>query len=109
MSLSNEHVTGFLFGIGVAGLGFYYYKKNQPQVDAWLKEQGIELPESPVRNYAEMKLEELVLEKERLEDLIAEREASVPPTFRSVVTEGQNETTDCNDEEIDDEEMQTTV
>jgi len=73
-SISSQHVTGFVVGLGVAAAGFYFYKKNQKRVDAWLRQQGIALPASEASDYQAMTLEELVREKEQLEDLIAERE-----------------------------------
>ncbi len=74
MNLNSQHITGFIVGIGVAGLGFYLYKKNQSQVDEFLRKQGIQLPVDSGKDFAAMDLEELVSEKEKLEDLIAERE-----------------------------------
>ncbi len=72
--ISSQHVTGFVVGLGVAAAGFYFYKKNQKRVDDWLRHQGIALPAAEASDYQAMTLEELVREKERLEDLIAERE-----------------------------------
>ena len=72
--ITSQHVTGFAVGLGVAAAGFYYYKKNQKQVDEWLRQQGIAVPASSGTDYAAMTLQELVREKETLEDLIAERE-----------------------------------
>lgn len=77
MAITSQHVTGFAIGLGVAGLGFYVYKKNQPQIDDFLRKQGIQLPDRGSQDYSAMTLEELVSEKERLEDLIAEREMAV--------------------------------
>lgn len=75
MAISSQHVTGFVIGLGAAAAGFYLYKKNQKQVDAWLRKQGIELPAGDaLSDYENLTLEELVREKENLEDLIAERE-----------------------------------
>ena len=74
MNLNSEHVTGFAVGLGAAALGFYLYKKNQNQVDQWLQQQGINIPQGNGKTDASMSLEELMREKERLEDLIAERE-----------------------------------
>ena len=74
MNITSQHITGFVVGIGVAGLGFYLYKKNQPRIDEFLRRQGIQLPVQPGRDYPSMTLEELVVEKEKLEDLIDERE-----------------------------------
>ena len=74
MSVTSEHVTGFAVGIGAAALGFYLYKKNQSQVETWLRQQGINVPQSDSKKASAMSLEELMREKEQLEDLIAERE-----------------------------------
>ncbi len=74
MNITSEHVTGFIVGIGVAALGFYMYKKNEVEVDEWLRRQSITLPGSPAKDQSGMSLEELLREKERLEDLVAERE-----------------------------------
>ena len=76
MTITSEHVTGFVVGLGVASLGFYMYKKNEPEIDEWLRRQSINLPipGSQAKDRSGMSLEELMREKERLEDLIAERE-----------------------------------
>ena len=77
MNLTTEHATGFAVGVGVAALGFYLYKKNQGRIDGFLRQQGINIPTAGAKEPANMTLEELVATKERLEDLIAEREMSV--------------------------------
>jgi hypothetical protein len=74
MPITSQHVTGFVVGLGVAAAGFYLYKKNQKRVDAWLERQGIHLPSAASADYGSMTLEDLVRQKENLEDLIAERE-----------------------------------
>ena len=76
MAISSNHVTGLVVGIGVASLGFYMYKKNEAQIDEWLRRQSINLPFPGCRakDSSGKPLEELLREKERLEDLIAERE-----------------------------------
>jgi len=74
MAINSNHITGFLVGLGVAGVGFYVYRKNQRNVDAWLNRQGINVQSSGGKDPAAMSMEELVIEKEQLEDLIAERE-----------------------------------
>jgi hypothetical protein len=74
MAITNDHVTGFLVGMGAAAAGFYLYRRNQAQVDAWLRNQGIQVGSGGERDPATMSLEDLVSEKERLEDVIAERE-----------------------------------
>ena len=72
--ITSQHVTGFVVGLGVSALGFYLYKKNQPKIDGFLRRQGIPIPNQGSRDEGSMTLEELVAEKEHLEDLIAERE-----------------------------------
>ena len=74
MALSTQHLAGFLAGLGAAAVGFYAYKKNQDKVDSFLSKQGIKVPGKSGRDSSSMSLEELVGEKERLEDLIAEKE-----------------------------------
>ena len=74
MGINTDHVTGLAVGLGAAALGFYLYKKNQNGVDEWLRAQGINVPKNDVTATAGMSVEDLMREKERLEDLIAERE-----------------------------------
>ena len=74
MAINSDHVTGLVVGVGVSALGFYLYMRNQAQIDEWLRKQGINVPTSPAKNPDAMSLDELRQEKERLEDLIAERE-----------------------------------
>jgi hypothetical protein len=74
MAINSNHITGFAVGLGAAAVGFYLYKKNQAHVDDWLRKQGINVPASSPRDPASMSLEDLVREKERLEDIIAEHE-----------------------------------
>jgi septal ring factor EnvC (AmiA/AmiB activator) len=74
MAINSQHITGFVIGLGAAAAGFYFYKKNQKQVDEWLRRQGIELPVATGCDYGSMTMEDLAREKEHLEDLLAERE-----------------------------------
>ncbi len=74
MAINSDHVTGFVVGLGASSLGFYLYKQNQHRVDDWLRQQGINVPQTGAKDETGMSLEELTREKERLEDLIAERE-----------------------------------
>ncbi len=78
MSMKPDHLTGFAVGLGAAAVGYYLYSKNKTQVDQFLKEHGIDIPSSPVADIANLSLEQLILEKERLEDIIAEREMAQP-------------------------------
>lgn len=74
LDITRDHVIGFLGGLGMSALGLYLYKKNQAAVDEFLRSQGIQIPGSQITDPGLMTLEELVREKERLEDAIAERE-----------------------------------
>ena len=74
MAISSQHATGFLLGLGTTAFTFYLYKKNQERIDEFLRSQGIEVSSSDGKDPASMSLEELILEKERFEDLIAERQ-----------------------------------
>lgn len=74
MAINSGHITGFFIGMGAAVGGFIAYKKNQERVDAYLGSKGITVPGSSSKNTSNMSLEELIAQKEELEDLIAERE-----------------------------------
>ena len=74
MRVSSQHIIGFAAGVGTAAMGFYLYKKNQCKIDNFLRSHGIKIADSGAKNYDNLTLEELVTEKEKLEDLIAERE-----------------------------------
>jgi hypothetical protein len=79
MSIKQEHMVGFAVGIGAAAAGYYFYRKNQAQVDQFLAEHGIDMPSPATIDAESLTLEQLVAEKERLEDLIAEREMAEAP------------------------------
>ena len=74
MSISSDHVTGFVVGVGVAALGFYVYKKNEGRSTNGCAASRSASPGLQAKDQAGESLEELLREKERLEDLIAERE-----------------------------------
>ncbi len=84
LNLTKDHAIGFLVGLGLSAVGFYLYKKNQGKVEEFLRSQGIEVSGSQAVATSTWSLEELVREKEHLEDLIAEKEimgkAEVPMT-----------------------------
>ena len=88
MAINSQHITGFVIGLGAAAAGFYFYKKNQKQVDEWLRKQGIELPTATGGDDGNRSLEDLVHEKERLEDLIAEREYAAEEETATDTTDG---------------------
>ncbi len=72
--INRDHVTGFVVGVGVAATGYYLYMKNKDKVDDFLAGHGIYVPKLDSEDLKEMTLEELVLKKENIEDLIAEKE-----------------------------------
>lgn len=74
MEITNQHMTGFVLGIGASAVAYYYYTKNRSSVNQWLETQGIKLPEHEQQDYSKLSIEDLEREKEKLEDLIAERE-----------------------------------
>lgn len=74
MNINSNHLVGFAAGIVASAGGFYLYKKNQARVDGWLRDQGIRVPSNTSAAPESMSMEELVTEKERLEDIIAARE-----------------------------------
>ncbi len=53
--------------------GLYLYMVNQRRVDTWPDGQGIRLPGASASDPGALTLEELLRQKEKLEDLIAER------------------------------------
>jgi hypothetical protein len=76
--MTQDHIAGFIAGVAVTAAALYVYKKNQTTVDDYLRQHGINLPPAAPRDFGKMTMEELVSEKERLEDLIAEREQAAP-------------------------------
>ena len=74
MAINAQHVTGFAAGIGISALGFYLYKRNQSKVDAFLGQHGIQISSGLEKDPQSMTLKELILAKEELEDIIAEKE-----------------------------------
>ncbi len=74
MAITTDHLVGLGVGIGVTALGFYLYRKNQDKVDSFLRSHGLDIPVNENKPLACMSLEELAILKERVEDMIAERE-----------------------------------
>ncbi len=69
-----EYLIGFMVGIGTTASGYYLYKKNKTKVDSFLRSQGIKVPNRTDEDTSSMSVEDLIREKERLEDVIAEKE-----------------------------------
>lgn len=76
-SINKDHIKGALVGIGICAAGYYIYKKNQTQVDSFLKKQGIDVSNNMSKDYNIMSLEELMETKELIEDIIAEKEMDI--------------------------------
>ncbi len=78
---TRDMIMGFIAGVAAGAFGHHYYKKNQAKINAFLAGRGINLPnlgggdDTTVSAGAGGSLEDLVAQKERLEDLIAEQEA----------------------------------
>ena len=70
--INKDHVIGAAVGVGVCAVGYYAYKKNQNQVDNFLRQQGINVSSTSHKDYKNMSLEDLMETKELIEDLIAE-------------------------------------
>lgn len=72
--ITKAHVVGAAVGIGVTVAGYYLYKKNKTKVDAFLRNQGINIKSCDSVNYEDMSVEVLTETKEHIEDILAERE-----------------------------------
>ena len=75
--ITRDHVTGALIGVGVVAAGYYIYKKNQSQVDSFMKKQGINLPNNMGKDYRHMSVVELMETKELIEDILAEKQINI--------------------------------
>ena len=74
--ITKAHVVGAAVGIGVTVAGYYLYKKNKTKVDAFLRNQGINIKSCDSVNYEDMSVEALTETKEHIEDILAEREVN---------------------------------
>lgn len=79
LAITNDHIKGALVGVGICAVGYYVYKKNQEQVDSFLRSQGINVTATVSKDYRAMSLEELMETKELIEDIIAEKESNDLP------------------------------
>jgi hypothetical protein len=80
MSIKSEHIAGFALGLGVAAVGLVLYSTNRSCVHNFLNKCGICTGRGRTEEPGSMPLKELVAEKERLEDIIAEREMAAEVT-----------------------------
>lgn len=85
LGVNRDHVTGFVVGVGVAATGYYVYMKNKDKVDAFLIKNGINVNTAKTDDLSVLTLEELLLKKEQVEDIIAEKEMEIEQ--QPVITE----------------------
>lgn len=90
MMITNDHLVGFAAGTAVTALALYWYDQNRERVDRFLQSQGVGpgqpgMPWQQAPQYApppaasgdqKPTMEELMAQKERLEDMIAELQAA---------------------------------
>ena len=76
MITNNQLVKGILIGAGVSLVAFCAYKSNEEKVDAFLNRHGIKV-KTPGTSLESLTIEELMRQKEDIEDLIAEKEMQV--------------------------------
>lgn len=74
--MTRDYILGAALGVGIAATGFYFYKKNQDKIDELLRSHGMDIPVKENKPLKEMSLEELATMKEKIEDMIAEKELS---------------------------------
>lgn len=72
--MTRDYILGAALGIGVAATGFYLYKKNQDKIDDIMRSHGMDIPVNENKPLESMSIEELAMLREKVEDMIAERE-----------------------------------
>lgn len=70
---NNRLVKGILIGVGISAAGFLLYKNNEEKVDNFLRRNGIQV-KTPAGSLDSLSVEELMRTRDRIEDLIAEKE-----------------------------------
>lgn len=75
--MSNDHVVGFVGGVACTAAAFYWYTQNREKVQEFLAAQERAMAAArpgaaPADPGKKPTLQELLAQKERLEDLIAE-------------------------------------
>jgi hypothetical protein len=76
MAITTDHLVGVAVGVGIAAAGYYFYRKNEDKVDQFLRDHGMNIPVREGKPLATMSIEELATLKERVEDILAEREVA---------------------------------
>lgn len=87
--MNNDHVTGFVTGVACTAFAFYWYNQNRERIEEFLRAQELGLttpmssfarPSAPVtvsnNGEASPSLAQLMADRERLDDLIAELQAN---------------------------------
>ncbi|MBM7705065.1 hypothetical protein [Metabacillus iocasae] len=71
MALNQDFLMGFISGTVVGAVGYKLYEQNSGQLQRLLQPSP-GYPQAAAASHAQPSIEELVAQKERLEDLIAE-------------------------------------
>ena len=85
--MTRDYILGAALGIGVAATGFYLYKKNQDKIDI-LRSHGMDIPVNENKPLEAMSIEELAMLREKIEDMIAERELAASTAEAETAAEG---------------------
>ncbi len=80
MAITTNHLVGAAVGVGVAAVGSYLDAKNRDKVDQFLRDHGLNVPVREDKPLAKMSIEELATLKEKVEDILAEREVAAKAT-----------------------------
>jgi hypothetical protein len=72
---NKDFITGFITGTVVGAVGYKLYEENGGQLQNLIQSAAFPSQNAPAAN-AQPTIEELVAQKERLEDLIAEKKVA---------------------------------
>lgn len=67
-------LKGVLIGVGASAAAFFLYKRHEDKVDGFLRNQGFDVGCGCESDFEALTVEELMHVKEKVEDLIAEKE-----------------------------------
>ncbi|MGR9047495.1 hypothetical protein ACQ4XT_02420 [Halobacillus faecis] len=80
MVLNKDFMMGFVSGTVVGAVGYRLYEQNQGQLSQLIQNPAAQnlnpLAQAPSPNHNELSVEDLIAQKERLEDYIAEKKVS---------------------------------